>query len=495
MENAGKLHYKNPVIFGDYSDPDVICANGSFYLVASSFNFMPGVPVLKSENLVEWKIVGYVVKKMPVDKFENAVRHGEGAWAPSLRFHGGKFYCFIPFPDEGIYYAETDDPEGEWSPLRLLIKGKGLIDPCPIWDGGRCFVAIAFAKSRAGFNSMIGVYEVAPDLSRCVSDSYTIVYDGHGDNPTIEGPKFYKRGKYFYILAPAGSVKSGWQVALRSENVYGPYESKIILMQGDTLINGPHQGALVTAPDGRDWFVHFRDMRAYGRIVYLQPVVWQDGWCLCGNVDDGLLAGTPVDGGEYPVQIKTDYSIPESDDFGGDKLSLIWQTPAEVEDMRVRVGGGRLALECVPCDKPLSDYPYALTAKITRKEFTASCGVTALFEEDGDCAGFGILGGECAYLCVCRQNGKDTVQLRVKEETVFSQPAEGKTEFSVIAKNRDIFTLVCTFAVNGEVLPAKFVVSAGRWVGAKIALFACNRLNAHSEGSAQFERYSVKGKE
>ena len=131
----------------------------------------------------------------------------------------------------------------------------------------------------------------------------------------IEGPKFYKRGDYFYILAPAGSVKGGWQTALRSKNIYGEYESKIILMQGDSLVNGPHQGALVDTIDGKEYFVHFQDMRPYGRVVHLQPVTWQDGWCICGKPGYDGIAGTPVDGGIYPVQIKTDAELPTVDNF------------------------------------------------------------------------------------------------------------------------------------------------------------------------------------
>ena len=96
------MQYKNPVLFSDYSDPDVIRVGDDFYMVASSFNHVPAVPVLHSKNLVEWELVNYVLDKLPFERF-NAVCHGAGAWAPSLRFHGGKFYCLIPFPDEGIY--------------------------------------------------------------------------------------------------------------------------------------------------------------------------------------------------------------------------------------------------------------------------------------------------------------------------------------------------------------------------------------------------------
>ncbi|MDE7300773.1 MAG: glycoside hydrolase 43 family protein, partial [Clostridia bacterium] len=254
------MQYENPVIFSDYSDPDVIRVGEDFYMVASSFNHVPGVPVLHSKNLVEWELINHVLPVIPFERFKK-VFHGEGAWAPSLRYHDGKFYCLIPFPDEGIFVSETTDPYGEWSKLRPLLEGKGYEDPCPIWENDKCYVVFAFAKSRIGFNSKLAVFETDGALTKA-ADDYKFIYDGHDNNPNIEGPKFYKRGKYFYILAPVGGVSTGWQVALRSEDIYGPYESKIILTQGDSCVNGPHQGALIDLDDGgKRWaFMHFQGM-------------------------------------------------------------------------------------------------------------------------------------------------------------------------------------------------------------------------------------------
>lgn len=92
----------------------------------------------------------------------------------------------------------------------------------------------------------------------------------------------YRRGDIYYMFAPAGGVVTGWQLVMRSKNIYGPYESKIVMEQGATDINGPHQGALVTAVDGKDWFLHFQDLGAYGRVTHLNPVEWRDGWPVIG---------------------------------------------------------------------------------------------------------------------------------------------------------------------------------------------------------------------
>ena len=489
------MRYRNPVINADYSDPDVIRVGDDFYLVASSFNYTPCVPVLHSRNLVEWELVNYVSDELPFERF-NKVCAGDGAWAPSIRFHGGKFYCVIPFPDEGIYVSETTDPCGKWSPLRPLIIGKGIIDPCPIWVDGKCYLAVAFAKSRAGFNSCIGLYEVDEDLTKCLSEGYQLIYDGHDHNPTIEGPKFYRHGEYFYILAPAGSVKSGWQTALRSKSVYGPYESKVILMQNDSLVNGPHQGALVDLPDGKWAFVHFQDVRAYGRIVHLQPAVWLNDWPICGDVRDENLAGTPVEGGEYPVDIKTHYSIPESDNFKGDKLSLIWQTPANKGEGWYSLDGA-LRLNCVPSEAMLNAVPQVFTTKITRLSFTAEVKLEAHLKCDGDEAGIAVTGDEYAYVCICRRGGHNYIQLRFgnadgEERFTNLRTRRKNIVVNIIAENKNTNGFTYTFKVNGKVLPYSFDGMAGKWTGAKLGFFARNTAQNAQGGYAEFEYFNIK---
>ena len=285
------MKYQNPVVFQDFSDPDVIRRGDHFYMIASSFNHTPGVPVLKSVNLVDWKIIGYVFNDIPFERF-NDVCHGDGAWAPALRYYKGTYYVVIPFPDEGIYVSScTDIDKGNWTKPWCLVSGKGLIDPCPVWIKDKAYLAIGFAKSRIGFNSCLGLYEVSQDLKTNISGDYKIIYDGHHMNPTIEGPKFNLRNGYIYIMAPAGSVKSGWQVCLRSKDINGPYEAKIVLMQNDSPINGPHQGALIDLKDDKWAFIHFQDRGCYGRIIHLQPVKWVNDWPMCGNVKDELIAG------------------------------------------------------------------------------------------------------------------------------------------------------------------------------------------------------------
>lgn len=494
------MRYTNPVILSDYSDPDVIRVGDDFYMVASSFNHVPCVPVLHSKNLVEWELINYVMDEIPFPHFDE-VCHGRGVWAVSLRFHNGKFYCLIPFPDEGIFVSETDDPRGKWSPPRPLLTGKGYEDPCPIWADGKCFVVFAFVKSRIGFNSLLAVFETDEELN-VKADGYKIIYDGHDIAPKIEGPKFYKHGGYYYILAPAGGVQTGWQVALRSKEIYGEYETKIIMVQGDTEVNGPHQGALVDLDDGgKKWaFIHFQDMGPYGRVIHLQPAIWLNEWILTGKIEEESLPASPVEGDEYPIAVSTGYRIDASDEFNSEKLSLIWQTPANRKKSWYGLKDG-LRLFCVKYDCPaLSDLPQLFMQKVQFLSFDATAECKLNFASDGDEAGFTVFGRNYAYVCAVRRNGADYIEIRtgqiggnVDEVLFISPPCEDETvSFKLCAKYEERHRLSYKFFINGKAFNKKFYAERGVWTGAKIGVYA--RSSAHSTGSATFKYFRVTDK-
>ncbi len=286
--------YRNPVIFADYSDPDVCRRGDDFYLVSSSFNQVPGLPILESKDLVNWKIIGHALLRLPPYDHYDSVRPGDGVWAPAIRFHDHKFYVYYPDPDFGIYLVTAKNAAGPWSDPLLVQAGKGLEDPCPFWDdNGEAYLIHAYAGSRAGIKSVLVLNRMSTDGTKLLDDG-VIVYDGHGIDPTIEGPKLYKRKGYYYIFAPAGGVTNGWQIVLRSKHIYGPYERRVVLHQGRTNINGPHQGAWIETAGGQSWFIHFQDRGAYGRVDLLEPMKWKNGWPLIGSVVNSDSVGEPV---------------------------------------------------------------------------------------------------------------------------------------------------------------------------------------------------------
>jgi beta-xylosidase len=285
--------YQNPILQADYSDPDVIRVEGDFYMTASSFNCCPGLPILHSKDLIHWQIIAHALEKVPHQRFDE-VQHGQGVWAPALRFHKGVFYIFFPTPDEGIYVTHAPQATGPWSAPHLILPGKGLIDPCPFWDdNGEAWMIHAYAASRAGINGKLHLRPMAPDASALLGPG-KIVYDEPVKHPALEGPKLHKIKGWYYFSAPAGGVATGWQLILRSKSLFGPYEERIVLAQRGTRINGPHQGAMVDTHDGEWWFLHFQDQNAYGRVVHLQPMRWEDDWPVIGVEQDENGTGKPV---------------------------------------------------------------------------------------------------------------------------------------------------------------------------------------------------------
>lgn len=304
-----QARYANPVLHADYSDPDVCRVGEDYYMTASSFNCFPGLPILHSRDLVHWELAGAALSDYPGPDwfgpdadFHGRVQHGNGVWAPAIRYHDGWFYIFCGDPDRGIFMVRTQDPHGRWEDPVWVVKAKGFIDPCPLWDeDGRAWLSHAAAGSRAGLKSVVFVAPMSPDGTRLLGPS-RIVYDGHKTQPTIEGTKFYKRDGRYYIFAPAGGVKTGWQTVLRAESPYGPYEERIVMASAEGTINGPHQGGWVETAQGEHWFLHFQDKGAYGRIVHLQPMTWRsDGWPLIGEDPDGDGIGQPVASYRMPL--------------------------------------------------------------------------------------------------------------------------------------------------------------------------------------------------
>jgi len=482
------MEYQNPIIKSDYSDPDVIRVDDNYYMIASSFNHTPCIPILKSKNLVDWKLISYMWDKLPFDTY-NDVKHGCGVWAPSIRYHNNKFYALIPFPDEGIFVSETEDIEGKWSEPRLLIKGPGIEDPCPIWVDDKCYLVVGFVKSRIGFNSMLAIYEVAPDLTRQLTD-YKIVFDGHNIAPTVEGPKFHYRNGFFYILAPCGSVKTGWQIALRSKNIYGPYEMKIILMQNDSKINGPHQGALIDLPNDEWAFIHFTDQGPYGRVICLEPAKWIDDWPICGLVKDKMLAGTAVEKHSYILNIKSNYKILDSDDFKDNKLSLMWQCPANIKNNFFKFDNG-IILNAINGDiKPLNLLPNSLLTKILYPSFEVET-KAHLYLDELDEAGLCYMGLNYSYITIKRIDNK--LHLLIKKGT-FDNEEDEVIYDELYDKDEIIFNLKYIepnkyyLGFNGNYLNFEFAAAPGKWIGGKYGIYAKGIKN----GYAKFEYFKCK---
>ncbi len=410
--------YTNPVINADYSDPDVcVGASGEdYYMTASSFHCIPGLPILHSKDLVNWEIVNYALGNLYegdeqlLQHYSSTPQHGNGVWAPSIRYHNGWYYIYWGDPDFGVFMVKTQDPAGKWSPPLCVIKGKGYIDPCPLWDtDGRCYLVNGWANSRSKFASVLTVREMSADGTRPIGQS-VIVFDGNGtENRTCEGPKFYKRDGWYWIMCPAGGVPEGFQLAMRSKSPYGPYEHKIVLAQGKTTINGPHQGGWVHTKYGEDWFLHFQDKEAYGRVVHLNPVDWSTGWPMMGR------KGEPVSTYSKPKASHTATVNPEeSDEFDGPTLGKQWQwhgnydekygMPTAFGTMRIftyKMDDGRRKMED-GLTFNLWKVPNMLLQKTPADEFTVTTKLRFTSKADGQMGGLIMMGLDYSALVVRR---------------------------------------------------------------------------------------------
>lgn len=406
--------YTNPVLYADYSDPDACAVGEDYYLTASSFNCVPGLPILHSRDLVNWEIVGHALQELePKDLFDKP-QHGKGVWAPAIRHHNDTLYIFWGDPDQGVFMVKAPACEKgkvnskKWSAPICVIDGKGMIDPCPLWDeDGSCYLVNAWANSRAGYNSVLSVRELSADGTKAISQP-RIVFDGGQENHTAEGPKFYKRDGWYWILCPAGGVEKGWQLAMRSKSPYGPYEWRRVMWQGETDVNGPHQGGWVHTAFGEDWFLHFNDKGAYGRVVYLQPVDWSSGWPMMGN------KGEPYVKYRKPKSSSTLAVNPqESDDFN-DGMGLQWQWYANYHQFYGQPtadGCYRLYTMEHPSDfKSLWDVPNLMLQKLTAPHFTATVKVRFASKEDNQYGGIVMMGRDYSALVILRKGDSFMIQ-------------------------------------------------------------------------------------
>ena len=497
MPDLGNGRYKNPVLFADYSDPDVIRVDDDFYMISSSFNAMPGIPVLHSKDLVNWSIIGHVYDRLPFEEFDKP-NHGNGSWAPSIRYHEDTFYVYFCTPYHGLFMASTKDPAGDWD-LYHVVDVELWEDPCPFWDDdGNAY--LIRSKLRA---DVLYIHRMSPD-GKSLLDNGRVLYSNLDKQPVIEGPKLFKINGWYYILAPAGGVPKGWQTVLRSRNIYGPYEDKIVLHQGSTEINGPHQGGLVSLKSGEWWFLHFQDRGVWGRVVHLQPVTWQDGWPMIGQDIDNDGIGEPVMEYRKPDIGKTyTAKAPQtSDEFQSNTLGQQWQWHANPQkdwySLSESPGILRLfAVKNLTQNGNLWRVPNLLLQKFPAPVFTSTTRITFNPELRGERAGLVIMGRNWGYLAMT-SNGSD-MNLGMYTGTYFQ--GEDRTELidAVPLGQNTCYLRVqvnsaaeCRFSysLDGQTFSAigtEFWAAAGTWIGAKVGLFYINPNISDSAGFSDFD--------
>jgi len=513
--DRGDGTYANPVLAGDYSDPDVVRVGEDFYLTASSFANAPGLPILHSRDLVNWTLIGHALPAVPPIAHFRTPRRGGGVWAPAIRHQDGRFLIYYPDPDFGIFVVTATDPRGPWSAPELVDATRGAIDPAPFWDDdGTGWLVHAFAGSRAGKSNLIVLKRLDAGGTRAVGEGRTII-DGAALPPvktslglrpwqTTEGPKLYKRDGWYYVFAPSGSVKGGWQGVFRSRRIQGPYEGRNVLDQGATAINGPHQGAWVTTPSGEDWFLHFQDRDSYGRVVHLQPMRWRGGWPVIGADPDRDGRGEPVLQHRKPNVSPQPRSAPVADDAFDGPLSLAWQWNSNPGEDWLSPADGNLRLKSISGSANLYEAGNLLSQKLPGPAFTATTLVRFRPLRAGERAGLAVLGQHYAWVGLERsgdavrlvQGWRDGVEPAKAEQRSFGPTVAGGAPIWLRLHAEPVTVQVdppgfapywpsmlretharvrFSYSLDGKAfvpLGAEFETRPGRWVGAQIGLFA-----------------------
>ncbi|MDP5279682.1 glycoside hydrolase 43 family protein [Sphingomonas sp. DG1-23] len=485
--------YTNPILYADYSDPDVIRVGRDYFMVASSFHFSPGIPVLKSRDLVHWTIIGHVLPKLPfgplydmpgphtlTDKISKPIggtKYASGVWAPSIRHHAGKFWVYWATPDEGVFMSTATDPTGPWTAPVAVIAKAGLEDPCPFWDAdGSAWLV----HGKVGAGPLI-LHRMRPDGAGVLDEGKVIAEDKE-KLPVLEGPKLYKRNGYYYIWAPIGGVGTGPQAVGRARDISGPYEWRVVLEPGTTPVQGPHQGGYVETPSGEGWFAHFNSTGAFGRIVHLQPVHWIDDWPLVGQPVPDKQSGQPVlryrmpDTGAAPITDR----LQDSDEFSARVLGLQWSWNHNPADSAWSLAQrpGWLRLTALPAE-------HLVTARNTLTQILQGprVRITTRFDvgrmTEGQRAGLSLFGVRPSWIGVVRSAGVNHITVASEGEEHLGPRLAGAT-IVFAAEVGEGQTVQYSYSLDGgqsfvQFGPPLWLARFSWWKGSRPSIFTFTR--------------------
>jgi len=394
--------YTNPVIAADFPDPDVILVDDVYYFVSTTMFVFPGVTILKSYDLVNWEYCSNAVPRFdfsPCYNLDGCNRYGHGQWATSLKYHDGKFYLLFITLDEGGFLCSATKAEGPWEIQHL---SKGFYDPGLFFDDdGKIYVVHGYSEIR--------MTELDRSFAPISKDS--LVYTGD-IRKGLEGTHVYKINGYYYLYCTYGGL-DGIQVALRSKNIYGPYEQKVVMSEKTKGPNfGIHQGALIQTQTEEWWTMLFVDSGPFGRFPSLQPVTWVDGWPMVGvNGKAVVRYKKPNVGKTYPIKV-----LPMSDEFTGKKLGMQWGWNHNPDSTKwsLTENPGYLRLRTA---KVVGNLPQARNT-LTQRMFAyysdslasiATIKMDFAHIKDGDVAGLAILQDPYAYIGIKNLKGKNFI--------------------------------------------------------------------------------------
>ena len=454
-------NFQNPVLWADVPDPDVIRVGDNFYMVSTTMHLMPGAPIMRSKDLVNWETVNYIFPKLtdsPKYDMKEGTVYGRGQWATSLKYHRGKFYAlFAPNDNPGgdTYICTADSAEGKWtvhSRLRHFHDASLFFD-----DDDKTYVVFGTGD----------IVQLNADLTDVVPGSERKLFERDAEETgLLEGSRMIKHDGKYYLLMISGYIKGHprREVCYRAGHIYGPYEKKVILETEFAGFGGVGQGTIVDAPDGKWYGVIFQDRGGVGRVPTLEPCTWKDGWPILGDEKGNVPLKM-----SKPILGYDNKSIVHTDDFDKDKLDLQWQwnhNPVD-EAWSLSERKGWLRLKTSRIAQNIFMAPNTLTNRMEGPTCEAVIKMDVSKMKDGDVAGFAAFQGDAALVSVKKEGNKtfvigskDNVSLTdnehlvtdVKHEEVYRQLLKQKVVYLKIScdfrDHKDLSTL--SYSLDGK---------------------------------------------
>ncbi|NTE03186.1 glycosyl hydrolase 43 family protein [Agrobacterium tumefaciens] len=496
----GQQKAQNPIIYADVPDLSMVRVGDTYYMSSTTMHMSPGLPIMKSKALVNWQMVGYAydtlgdVDALNLTNGKNA--YGKGSWASSLRYHEGTFYVstFAQTTGKTTIFSTKDIEKGNWN--RIDFK-PSLHDHSLFFDNGKAYMVYGSGK--------IKLVELKADLSGINTDvpERVLIEDaglpsGNTGGLPAEGSQLFKVNEKYYLFNitwPKGGMRT--VVIHRADHLTGPYEGRVALQD-----KGVAQGGLIDTPDG-NWFAYlFRDNGAVGRIPYLVPLTWKDGWPVLGT--DGKIPemlDLPLSKGMIPT-------IAASDDFKRSKkdrdLPLVWQWNhnPDFKYWSVRQRKGFLRLTTGRIDTSFLSARNTLTQRTIGPFSSGSTALDLSNMKNGDFAGLAVLQKNYGQIGVRLENGKKSI--------VFINASGGKAQSSAIplSQNKIFFRVDCDFEERKDLAtffysldgkdwesigdPVKMSYTIPHFMGYRFALF--NYATVETGGFADFDYFHLSEK-
>ena len=472
----GDNTFTNPLINLDFPDPDIIRVGDDYYMASSTFTTFPGVPIAHSKDLVNWEIIGYTYDSLPSIRSyhieEGKAMYRWGSWAPCIRYNKGKFYI-----------ASSTKPEGPYTIKKL---GQTLYDPSVLFDeDGRIYACY-------GSNTIM-IAEFDTNLNKLITEPTPVFVGNCGTN--FEGSHIYKRDGWYYICNTARGY-NGMQLCMRSKNIYGPYESRVISTDDMNYADaGLHQGGFIDTKEGETFFFMFQDRDYVGRVPVLQPVIWKDGFPYIGSKQGRAL--TTVKKPNIPIVGKSiENNFVGSDEFNDEKLALKWHWNHLPDNSKWSLTKKKGYLAITASHSP--NFMYAQNSLMQRIVGGGSVATTRMDLSDlqvNDVAGLAVANLPYAGISIQQNVGSQTLLMFENGETVEKAPIQNVKEIYLQIEATPEGTAKFSYSFEGKKyipLGKEFIMefTVKTFLGNRLAMF-CYNTGVAKTGTAYFDWFHL----